>query len=238
MPARLSAFVIWALVAAAAVFWALRLGASPIATPAHAGTVSTAAAARGDLARLLGSPPATVAPVEVVPDAAGRFKLIGVMAPRGASLPSAVPSPAASVPAGSDSAGRIAGQGVALISVDGKPPRPYRVGASIEGEFVLQAVAARGVSIRNASSAQAPMIRLELPPLPAPATGQLPPVSLNPASGSPPVPPPAAPVVPPSAVMPAVPTQPPQPAAPVATDVNAPPPAYTLPPGVPPAQAR
>ena len=53
MLARLSAFVLWALVAATAVFWGLRLLVRAPAAPAYAVAVGDAAAVHGDLARLL-----------------------------------------------------------------------------------------------------------------------------------------------------------------------------------------
>ena len=56
MFARLSAFVIWSLVAAAAVFWALRFGVSPPQAPAYAVPIEPMQRARGDLARLFGAP--------------------------------------------------------------------------------------------------------------------------------------------------------------------------------------
>jgi general secretion pathway protein C len=57
MLARLSAFVIWALVAATAVFWGLRLFVRAPAAPTYTVPVGDAAAVRGDLARLLGTAP-------------------------------------------------------------------------------------------------------------------------------------------------------------------------------------
>jgi general secretion pathway protein C len=234
MAARLSAFVIWGLVGMVTVFWLSRLTAQALPTPSHAGTVSTATAARGDLSRLLGAPPVAAAPVIAIPDAAGRFKLVGVMAPRGAALPAAGGTPESGAASAGTAPGQQIGQGVALISVDGKPARPYRVGASIENEFVLQAVAARGVSIGSAQAPQAPPIRLELPALPAPATGQLPPplsMTSSGATGANPAPP-AAMVAPPTAVMP------PANGAPIVGDPNAQVPQINLPPGMPPNQAR
>ena len=56
MFARLSAFVIWSLVAATAMFWALRFTASPPRAPAYAVPVDRSMPAHGDLARLLGAP--------------------------------------------------------------------------------------------------------------------------------------------------------------------------------------
>jgi len=125
MWARWSTFLVWALVAASAVFWGLKLAASP-----------------------LSAPPQTVL-AQATPGAGGDWSpLIGVVAPRAAAARS---------------------QGVALIAVDGKPPRAYRVGAVIDGEHVLQAVQARAVAI---GPRQGPAtIALQLAPLPPPATG-------------------------------------------------------------------
>ena len=82
MFARLSAFVIWSLVAATAVFWALRLGARPPQAPAYAVRGrSTRSPVRGDLARLFGAPPGR----RGAGGTAGgvpRVSLLGVMAPQ------------------------------------------------------------------------------------------------------------------------------------------------------------
>jgi general secretion pathway protein C len=151
MSARLAAFVIWALVAASAVYWALKLFVTPPAAPPHAGTVA-AAPLRGDLARVFGEPPADEGPAVVVPPPeASRFQLIGVAAPRAGT----------------------SGPGVALIAVDGKPARPYRVGALVDGDWHLQTISARAVSLGPSGGSAA--VQLELPLLPPPATGTLPP---------------------------------------------------------------
>jgi general secretion pathway protein C len=154
MSARLTAFVIWAAVAASAVFWLLRLAASSPSAPAHTVAVAPASLPRGDLTRVLGAPPAVQVPSTpqtVEPALASRFKLLGVAAPR----------------TGGD---RV---GVALIAVDGKPARGFRVGAPIDGEMVLQSVHPRGAALgARGSPAQ---VTLELPPLPAAATSDRPP---------------------------------------------------------------
>ena len=138
MLARLCAFVIWALVAATAVFWGLRLFVSAPAAPAHAVPVGESAALRGDLSRLLGSAPVATAAAVAAPEAASRFRLLGVMAPRAAAASAA------------------AGAGVALIAVDGKPPKAYAVGARLDGEVMLQSVSLRAASIAMGSG-QAPV---------------------------------------------------------------------------------
>jgi len=102
------------------------------------------------IARLLGAHPEAPA-VVAAPEAASRFALLGVVA---------------------DSAGA----GAALIAVDGKPPRPFRVGAALADGYVLQSLDARAARIgarRDAATVftlQLPVLPLAVngPPLPAP----------------------------------------------------------------------
>lgn len=154
MKVRLIAFVIWAAVAATAMFWALRLGVSSPSAPAHTVAVGPAAAPRGDLTRVFGAAPVAPAgsPNAVVQTPlSSRFKLLGVAAPR----------------QGGDR------NGLALIAVDGKPARGYAVGAAVDGDLLLQSVEPRGAKL-GARGAPA-QVTLELPALPLPATGSLPP---------------------------------------------------------------
>jgi general secretion pathway protein C len=161
MQARLIAFLLWAAVAATIVFWALRLGARAPAVPAQAVAVSTAAGARGDLGRLLGER-APQAAEPVVSADAGRFQLVGVVAPRGSGTR----------------------EGLAVIAVDGKPPRTYRVGAPVDDRYVLQSVRTRGAELGpRGGNAQ---IQLELPPPPVASTGVLPPAGSEAPAGVPP----------------------------------------------------
>jgi len=55
-----------------------------------------------------------------------------------------------------------ASQGAALIAVDGKPAKPYRVGATVAEGWVLQAVQGRRVSL-GATLDGPQMLSLELP---------------------------------------------------------------------------
>ncbi|MDQ6639592.1 MAG: hypothetical protein M3Z15_08000 [Pseudomonadota bacterium] len=155
MFARLSAFVIWSLVAATAVFWALRLAASPPPVPPYAVAVGNSVAMRGDLSRLFGAPQRATALAQATPEAPSRFKLVGVMAPR------------------SIAAQAEAGHGLALIAVDGKPARAYAVGARLDSDLVLQSVGLRTASIGPAQGARS--VLLELPALAPPNSGVLPP---------------------------------------------------------------
>jgi len=154
---------VWALAAASAAYWGLRLFAAPVPVPAHARPAEMAAAQRGDLTRIFGvdAPPPVAVSTEPAPDA--RFQLIGVLSPRSA---------------------QAAREGVALIAVDGKPPRAFRVGSVVDGQNVLKAVNARGATLGPRDGAA--LVALNLAPPPAAATGTLPPLP-----GAAPAPPPA-----------------------------------------------
>jgi general secretion pathway protein C len=132
-----STFVLWALVAASAVFWGMKLisgsGSGPIAPPAPNASPADPAA----VARLLGATP-TAAATAPVASLSSRFSLLGIVA-------------------------EADGGGAALISVDGKPPKPYRVGAAVDEGLVLQSVQARRAAI-GASLQASPAVTLELPP--------------------------------------------------------------------------
>jgi len=180
MTARLSAFVIWALVAGSIVFWGMRLFVRPTPAPSNAVTVASSAGLNGDLTRLLGAEP--VAEVAAAAPASNRFKLIGVMA--------AKTGPEGSAP------------GVALIAVDGKPARAFLAGARVDENWVLQTVSLRTASIGPMQGT--PALVLEIPALPPPATGSLPPVDTASMQSNPPPMQPAAPQMQPAPPMPAV----------------------------------
>ena len=144
-PSVTATVVLWAAAAASIVFWGLRM-----ATPADGvrpPAVSTVAALNVDsaaVARVLGAQPA-VERVVAAPDAASRFHLLGVVA---------------------DDTGR----GAALIAVDGKPPRPYRVGATLAEGYVLQSLDARAVNIGGDRRGSA-VFSLKLPVQPLAVNG-------------------------------------------------------------------
>lgn len=169
MLARTAAFAAWALVAATAVFWGLRLFVAAPPAPPYAVAVGESTAQRGDLGRLLGVTPREVAaPAAAAPELAARFRLLGVMAARPPSS-----------------------GGFATIAVDGKPARTFAVGAVLDGDLVLQTVSLRSAAIGPKEGAAA--LTLEVPPLPSAATGSLPPVALDMVrpAGPPPTPAPA-----------------------------------------------
>lgn len=153
MVTRLAAFIVWALVAGGAVYWSLKLLVRAPGAPLHSVAAVGGTAVRGDLTRLLGSAPVASAAAALAPAMASRFRLHGVMAPK--SAPRATPSL----------------QGVALISVDGKAPRAYAVGARVDSQLVLQSVSLRTAAIGPAEGGAS--VNLEVPALSPAATGKL-----------------------------------------------------------------
>ncbi len=152
MSARWWTLVIWALVAGSALFWGLRLASRPLPVPAQALVADPGVALRGDLSRLLGATaPAPVAEAAPEPANDARFALIGVVNPK---------------------AVQAAREGLALIAVDGKPPRAYRVGAVIEGTHVLKSVSARGATLGLKEGEG--LVALSIAALADAATGSLP----------------------------------------------------------------
>jgi len=137
---RGATFVLWALAAGSAAFWGLKLGGAQapvtVAAPPSRGVAAVDPTA---LARLLGSTPTAMvsAPQATL---ASRFQLVGV------------------------AAGAQSGGGAAVIAVDGKPPRPYRVGAALDEGIVLKSVHGRQAVLATAGTGQ-PLLTLELPAL-------------------------------------------------------------------------
>jgi general secretion pathway protein C len=130
-------FLLWGLVAAAAVYWGLKF--------------------TGSASGPAGGPP--VAAPEVAADPAVIAALLGALPNTGAA------APAASLSSRFALTGVVADQshsGAALIAVDGKPPKPFRVGAQVDETLVLQSVDSRRAVL---GSGGAPVLTLELPPL-------------------------------------------------------------------------
>lgn len=137
---RLATLVVWVLAAGSLAYWGLRLAPRTTAPPIPAAMRTPMAADPVAVARLLGASPAAGSVSGPVPvnSLASRFNLLGVVASRSQ-------------------------RGAALIAVDGKPARPFRVGTAVDG-LVLQAVQGRRAIL--AASADGPaVLTLELPPL-------------------------------------------------------------------------
>lgn len=130
---------LWGLVAWSGAYWGLKI----VASTASALPV---APVRGQpqpvdpvaVGRLLGASPAAANPA--APSVASRFVLMGVVA-------------------------GVSGAGAALIAVDGQPPRPYTVGATVTEGFLLQSVQGRRATLGPRLDAPS-VVTLELPPLP------------------------------------------------------------------------
>lgn len=139
----IAAGLLWLTAGLSAGYWVLLAwGRSPV-TPVAAMAPTAVAADTAAVARTLGALP-TAAPSEAVASTAPpRYNLLGVVA------------------VGTR-------DGAALIAVDGQPPRPYRVGAAVDGGLVLQAVTRRAVRLGPSLEAPSSM-ELTLPETTAPS---------------------------------------------------------------------
>lgn len=135
---RLATLLLWALAGATAVYWGLKLSARPGGMAPSAVAPEAVVTDTQALARLLGVSPVLAAADTAAPSAASRFVLMGVLA------------------------GTASGGGAALIAVDGKPARPYRVGSSVEPGLVLQSLG-KGAARLGASMDGATTLALEIP---------------------------------------------------------------------------
>ena len=151
------AFSVWLLLGGSVAYWGLQVLARPVPMPASVLPAGEARAAQADLGRLLGVTPAEAAAAPEAP-ASTRLRLLGVVAPRNAKAADA-------------------GEGVALIEVDGVA-RTVRVGASVDGELRLLRVDARSASLGLLG--QAPSQVLQMTAQASAATGSLPPAMPSP----------------------------------------------------------
>lgn len=151
-PSRLMAFFLWLVVAASTTYWILKIvGLTRAPTSAAVVAPESPSATIEDLARVLGPSNAgavIVTGIGITPtvDPGAHMRLLGVVADRRHG-------------------------GVALISLNGEPPRPYRVGSELDGGYKLTGVATRTATLAPTGQAAAP-ITLEL--IPPGATGAQP----------------------------------------------------------------
>ncbi len=135
---RLATLLLWLLAAGSCVYWGLRLAARAAPAAVAAPLRQPFAADPAAVARLLGANPVVAAAAaQPTVSLASRFSLQGVVAERSR-------------------------RGAALIAVDGKPARPFRVGAAIDEGLVLQSVEGRR-AVLAASAGGPPVLTLELP---------------------------------------------------------------------------
>ncbi len=133
-----STFVLWALVAASVVYWGLKLTGGASAAMAPIAVRTPAPADPAAVARLLGFAPA-VASAAPQASLGSRFALVGVVASHGENA-------------------------TALIAVDGKPAKPFRLGAAVEEGLLLQSVEGRRAVLAPTVDGT-PAVTLELPPI-------------------------------------------------------------------------
>jgi len=149
MSSRWTGFFVWALVAASAAFWGLKIFSATRPVPPGA-QAPQAVAANGPMERLFGAvlvPTAAAAPVHPESE---RFQLVGVIAaPDGA-----------------------AGSGFAVVTIDAQPARTYPVGRVLDGNTALLSVSKRGAEFGPPGGPTA--FSLQLPDPAAAETGTLP----------------------------------------------------------------
>ena len=118
----IAAGLLWLVAGLSAGYWVLLAwGRSPV-TPVSAMAPAQTAAETAAVARTLGALPASVPAGAVASAAPPRYNLLGVVA------------------VGTR-------DGAALIAVDGQPPRPYRIGAPLDGGLILQSVTRGGARL-------------------------------------------------------------------------------------------
>lgn len=126
MQSRLASFVVWAAVAASLVYWGFTVAGPRTPLPDGARLPAPESLAGGGWSQVLGVAAEPDDEDEPAMADDSRFQLLGVVAPQGAAQSS---------------------QGVALIAVDGQPPRAVRTGAVVEGDTVLLAVERRAAQL-------------------------------------------------------------------------------------------
>jgi len=140
---RLAAGLLACAAAVSLTYWGLQITASSstaqvnVTPPARIAD----AAAPEQVARLLAAPsaPSSRADANAAAPSAGRFQLTGVAA-------------------------GVSGRGVAIISVEGRPPRPFTVGLPVAEGLTLQSVQGRRAQLGPDPKGPATVV-LELPPL-------------------------------------------------------------------------
>jgi general secretion pathway protein C len=130
--------LLWAAAAASAVAWALKLGNPGAARPPVPSAYRAPAPADPAMvARLLGQAQGNASAPAAAP-LSSRFNLVGVVAD-------------------------LAQQGAAVIAVDGRPAKPFRVGNAVDEGLILQSVQRRS-AVLAATTDGPPVVTLELPP--------------------------------------------------------------------------
>ena len=143
---RLVTVAVWSLVAWSATTWTLKFVGSRSASASTTPALLAAApvSEQAQMARVFGpgiDKPGdnTVAPVPLAIDPSTRFALVGVVANR-------------------------ASRGVALLSVEGKPARPYRVGSTVDDAYTLKSVTPRSATLATTQTGASFTVNLAVAP--------------------------------------------------------------------------
>jgi general secretion pathway protein C len=145
MSSRWTGFFVWALVAATAAFWGLRIFAAARALPVEARVPPRPVAVNSPMTHVFGALPEPEA-ASAPPPESERFALQGVIAE--------------------------GDHGIVVLSIDNQPPKAWRVGTTVEGDTTLLSVSRRAANFGPQGGPST--FTLELPPPAAPATGTLP----------------------------------------------------------------
>jgi general secretion pathway protein C len=133
---RLFTLLIWLLVGLCAAYWAFKFATTKTVEATATQSTPTVVVDSKAVGRLLGATD-TIAVKAVNTLASTKFVLFGM-------------------------ANSVRGQGYALIALDGKPARPYRVGSMVADNLLLKSISKNGVIL--ASSLKSPDgVTLELP---------------------------------------------------------------------------
>ena len=134
---RLFTLLVWLLVGLCAAYWAFKfVTTKPVEATAALATPTVVVDSKA-IAKLLGATDNVAKQPTTIAVASTKFVLFGLAATAG-------------------------GKGVALIALDGKPARPYRVGSLVADDLVLKSISKTGV-ILAASLTAADGVSLELP---------------------------------------------------------------------------
>lgn len=133
---RVFTLLIWLLVGLCAAYWAFKFVTTKPVEATAALAAPTGVVDSKAVGKLLGATDAVAGKTANTP-ASTKFVLFGLASSAG-------------------------GQGVALIALDGKPAKPYRVGSAVADDLLLKSISKTGVML--ATSLQAPDgVTLELP---------------------------------------------------------------------------
>ena len=132
---RLFTLLVWLLVGLCAAYWAFKFVTTKSVTATAAVSRPTVEVDSKAIAKMLGATDGAAKPAVTV--ASTKFVLFGLAATE-------------------------AGRGVALIALDGKPAKPYRVGSLVADDLLLKSISKTGVVL--AASLQSPDgVTLDLP---------------------------------------------------------------------------